>query len=378
MELVKQWYAKRIDAWEYDLATRSTDRVVRPFDWGAEWMAGWPIHSNAADTENKLRELNRLAIARSPEFFAYDPPRDFRLDGSVVRFTSAVESPYTENNTVEARYFPAKPRWKRGAKAVVVLPHWNSHAAQHVALCRGIAELGISALRISLPYHDRRMPPELTRADYAVSANVARTIDATRQSVIDVRSCYDWLQQRGYEDLGIVGTSLGSCYGFLTSAHDDRVRVNIFNHCSPHFADVVWTGLSTKHIREGIEAGRPPIAASNDVETPQVPPRLANPLPASSLEDRIDIDRLRAVWDCLSPVHHIDRFAAMNKRSLFLYATYDTTFPPDLSKNIVDRIARSGADHKVVVMPCGHYTLGESPFKFVAGYQICSFLKRNL
>jgi hypothetical protein len=29
-------------------------------------------------------------------------------------------------------------------------------------------------------------------------------------------------------------------------------------------------------------------------------------------------------------------------------------------------------------MPCGHYTLGESPFKFVAGYQICSFLKRNL
>jgi hypothetical protein len=29
-------------------------------------------------------------------------------------------------------------------------------------------------------------------------------------------------------------------------------------------------------------------------------------------------------------------------------------------------------------MPCGHYTLGESPFKFVVGYQICSFLKRNL
>jgi hypothetical protein len=30
------------------------------------------------------------------------------------------------------------------------------------------------------------------------------------------------------------------------------------------------------------------------------------------------------------------------------------------------------------VMPCGHYTLGESPFKFVVGYQICAFLKRNL
>ena len=40
-----------------------------------------------------------------------------------------------------------------------------------------------SVLRISLPYHDRRMPPELTRADYAVSANIGRTIDATRQAV---------------------------------------------------------------------------------------------------------------------------------------------------------------------------------------------------
>src|ERR1700721_53113 len=114
MELVKHWYAKKIDSWEYDLATRSTDRVVRPFDWGAEWMANWPFTSGAADTESKLRELNRIAIERSPEFFAYRPPRDFQLDGDTVRFTSPVETPYEENNTVEARFFPAEERWKRG------------------------------------------------------------------------------------------------------------------------------------------------------------------------------------------------------------------------------------------------------------------------
>ncbi len=154
---------------------------------------------------------------------------------------------------MHARYFPAKPRFKRGPKAVVVLPHWNASPQQHVALCEGIAKLGISTLRISLPYHDRRMPPELTRADYAVSANIGRTIDATRQAVIDVRSCFDWLEQRGYTDLGIVGTSLGSCYAFLATAHDERIRVNVFNHCSTYIADVVWTGLSTRHIRQGIE-----------------------------------------------------------------------------------------------------------------------------
>jgi hypothetical protein len=347
MEMVKSWYGRRMDAWEMDLATRSTDRVVRPFDWGLEWTQAWPVHSAEPDPETRIRELNRMALENSAEFFDYIPPRDFRIEGSALRFTSAVDTPYRENNTVHARYFPAHPRFKRGPKAVVVLPHWNASPQQHVALCAAIAKVGISALRISLPYHDHRMPPELTRADYAVSANIGRTIDATRQAVIDVRSCYDWLQQRGYTDLGIVGTSLGSCYSFLASAHDPRIRVNVFNHCSTYFADVVWTGLSTRHIREG-------------------------------LEGTIDAERLRAAWDCVSPVHYMDRFGAQKQRSFFLYATYDTTFLPEFSRQVVEHIRKRGLDHKLVVMPCGHYTLGESPFKFVVGYQICAFLKRNL
>jgi hypothetical protein len=230
---------------------------------------------------------------------------------------------------------------------VVVLPHWNAHAGQHIGLCEGIAALGITALRLSLPYHDHRMPPELHRADFAVSANVARTIDATRQAVIDVRACFDWLEREGFEDLGIVGTSLGSCYAFLASAHDERLKTNVFNHCSTTFADVVWTGLSTKHIREGIE-------------------------------NEVTVDRLRKVWDCVSPVHYIDQFAAMKKKSFFMYTTYDTTFRPEFSRQIVEQIRRSGADHKLVVLPCGHYTMGETPFKFIAGYHIVNFLKRNL
>jgi len=101
---------------------------------------------------------------------------------------------------------------------------------------------------------DQASPAELKRADYAVSANVARTIDATRQAVIDTRSCVDWLIGQGYERIGLVGTSLGSCYGFLASVHDPRIEVNVFNHCSTYFADVVWEGLSSQHIRQSLES----------------------------------------------------------------------------------------------------------------------------
>lgn len=344
---MKQAYQRWIENWEQRLAFRSTNRVVRPFEWGVEWTAGWPcalrLPRNGHDPETYIRLMNRETIAASDEFFGYRTPADFRLEASLLRFTSAVKTPYPENNIVHGQWFPAK----KGPRAVVVVPHWNASATQHNALARGLSKLGISALRLSLPYHDYRMPPELERADYAVSSNIARTIDATRQAVIDIRSAVDWLYAQGYRRVGLVGTSLGSCYAFLASAHDNRLRVNVFNHCSTYFADVVWTGLSTRHIRQG-------------------------------LETEIDLDRLREVWRAISPPSYAEKFASMQKRSLFLYTKYDTTFPPELSAKVIEEARRLKWDHRTVVLPCGHYTLGETPFKFIDGYHICSFLKRNL
>lgn len=345
---MKRIYKRWMEDWENRLCFKTNNRVVRPFEWGLDWLNDWPPGvappKNGHTAEEYLRELNQRVISGSDHFFAYVPPADFHLEGDMLRFTSAVRTPYPENNTVHAQWHPAE---KHNGRAVIVLPHWNASFNQHGGLCRGIRMLGISALRISLPYHDYRMPPELTRADYAVSSNIGRTLDATRQAVIDVRSCLDWLESQGYNRLGIVGTSLGSCYSFLASAHDPRLKVNVFNHCSTYFADVVWTGLSTQHIREGIES-------------------------------EIDVDRLRAVWDAISPAHYLDHFARWPKKSKFIYASYDTTFLPEFSKEVIGRIQKRGIDNNVVVLPCGHYTLGESPYKFLDGYHICSFLRRWL
>ncbi|MGI8742095.1 MAG: alpha/beta hydrolase family protein [Bryobacteraceae bacterium] len=343
---MKNWYARRISKWESGLCFRSTNRVVRPFDWGLDWTERWPQAQmqvrNGHSPAQYLSELNRLAIADSDVFFGYRTPPDFKLDNGILRFSSPVETPYPENNIVHAQWFPAK-----GDRAVVLLPHWNAPADGHNALCRGLSKLGISALRISLPYHDYRMPAELQRADYAVSANLARTIDATRQAVIDVRCCFDWLESQGYQRFGVVGTSLGSCYACLASAHDSRIKVNVFNHCATYFADVVWTGLSSQHIRQ-------------------------------ALEPHIDVAGLRDAWMAISPVNYLEKFAGKKSKSLFIYTSYDTTFLPEFSKAIINRMREHKVDHKVVVLPCGHYTMGEMPFKIIDGYHICSFLKRNL
>ena len=163
--------------------------------------------------------------------------------------------------------------------------------------------------------------------------------------MIDVRCCLDWLAQQGYDRLGIVGTSLGSCYAFLAAAHDPRIRVAAFNHASTYFADVVWHGQSTRHIREGLEA-------------------------------QIDVERLRGLWSAISPMSYFNQFARWPKKSLVVYAKYDLTFLPEFSRQVVEQFVRHRLDHKVAVLPCGHYTTGETPYKYLDGWQIASFLRR--
>ena len=344
-------YGRWMNGWENRLCSRATNRVVRPFEWGLEWTRNWPcshrLPQNGHDPLSYLKALNGAVMESSDEFFAYRVPDDFALEGNLLRFSSPVTTPYPENNRVHAQWFPAADKPGRRRVATLVLPHWNASASQHGALCVGLAKLGISALRVSLPYHDYRMPAELERADYAVSSNVARTIDATRQAVIDTRCCVDWLENQGYQSVGIVGTSLGSCYAFLASVHESRLRVNVFNHCSTYVADVVWEGLSTQHIKQ-------------------------------SMEREVTLDQLREAWLAISPPQYVQRFAGLKKKPLFIYARYDTTFPTRLSKQVIAKARELGFDHQAVGLPCGHYTLGETPFKFIDGFLICNFLKRNL
>lgn len=334
-------YAKWIDRWEYKLATKDRNRVVRPFEWGLDWL---PEAARNGDPAKDLLEYVRTAVANSHSFFSYKTPSDYVLKGSHLTFTSAITSPYPENNTVHADFFPAADDQRR---VVLVLPQWNSDVNGHVGLCKLLNKYGISALRMSLAYHDRRMPPELERADYHVSSNIGRTIHAARQSVVDARSCLDWLSDRGYRRLGILGTSLGSCIAFITAAHDERISAGVFNHVSMYFSDVVWTGLSTQHVRRGFG-------------------------------DHVTQDELRSYWSIISPATYLPRMCGRKMKFLLIWAKYDTTFLPVFSKQVLAAFSELKLDHEVVTLPCAHYTTGKFPFNLIDGLSMCRFLHRKL
>jgi hypothetical protein len=391
--MVRKLYARSMFAWETALTTRDTNRIVRPVEWGFDWLEDFaqprglmPHPGIMCDpaavraNEAALLAISDAALHDRESFYSYTRPTDYRLEerhpllfptnvrpetlrrdaalraaaedgrakkAQFLRFTSPVRTPYPENDLVNARWYPAPPERQAGKpkQAIVVMPQWNADAFSHNVLCALFNRFGISALRLSKPYHDIRRPAELERADYAVSSNLGRTIAACRQAVVDIRACLDWLEMQGYEQFGVLGTSLGSCYAFIAAAMDPRLQVCAFNHASMSFGDVVWTGQSSRHIR-------------------------------AAFETVMTQDQLNGIWASISPVSFMDLFSAAPRKVLAVHATYDLTFLRRYSLEVLESFRRYAIDFESRVLPCGHYTTGETPYKFMDGWFLGSFVYR--
>lgn len=336
--MLKRYMHKR----ERYFAMLNDNRVIRPFEWGTEFITDNP---NGDDPRKLFAEYSKKAVANSDEFFFDPQTADFELTHDQLKWTSGVATPSPENNTGYATYFPQATNRKA---AVLVLPHWNAKAGSYFDLCKFFNKVGLSSLRLTLPYHEERMPPELERADYLVVPNVGRTLQSLRQSVVDTRSAVAWLKQQGYEKVGVVGTSIGSCVGFFAFVHDMTIDAAVFNHVSGYVADVVWEGLSTYHVREGIG-------------------------------DNVELEELREYWMPISPMAYMDRLATLPERpQRYIYTLYDLSFPVDLSREVIRELRRRKIKHSEVKMPCGHYTLGTKPWVYIDGYKIISYLHKHL
>jgi len=83
---------------------------------------------------------------------------------------------------------------------------------------------------------------------------------------------------------------------------------------------------------------------------------------------------VRQMFLGISPMSYMERFATTPKRSLVVHATYDLTFPLHLSLDVLDNFQRRGVDYVSKVLPCGHYTTGETPYKYLDGWYLGSFV----
>jgi len=343
---MQSWFERKIRRYEHRRWTTDDNRRVRPFEWGLEHIGG---STDGRDPKQFLREYARQAIDSSDTWFWAPPVDDYQLDAeNVLRFTSTIESPWPENDTVHAQFFPASSHLRgKPGPAVLVLPNWNAKWHGQRSLCEWLQRLGISALKLSMPYHDRRMAKGHERADQLVGANIGLTLQANRQAVQDTRSCLTWLEQQGFTQLGILGTSIGSSIGYITLMHDPRVRAGGFFHVSTYFADVVSQGMTTNHVWEG-------------------------------LREHVSVEELREYWAPISPMPFVERGMGAGRNSFMVYGKYDPTFLPELTGQMLSALRKHGAHPRTLELSCGHYSLELAPFSYIAGYRMLTYFRSEL
>src|SRR2546428_2599066 len=219
------WLEQAIRRYEHRRWTTDDNRMVRAFEWGLEYIGG---RAEEPDPRAFLHRWADETIEKSTAWLATSPARDYRLEDGVLTFSSSVDSPWPANNVVHGRFFPAKT----SGPAVLILPNWNAKWQGQTELCRWLNRLGISALKMSLPYHDRRMAPGHERADQLVGSNIGLTLQANRQAVVDVRRSLQRPARQLSGKLGLVGTRIGSPVGVITMAHELLAHAGVFLHVS--------------------------------------------------------------------------------------------------------------------------------------------------
>ncbi|PHQ72139.1 MAG: dienelactone hydrolase-related enzyme [Paracoccus sp.] len=334
-------YHKWLDRWDERRGKRSDD-VKQTTNLDLRSDLAFP----KAETVASLAEFGALAaaaVADSPSFYGVETeaPAASWKDGW-ISFPSSVCTETPENNTVHAKVTAASS----SDHALIVFHHWNA-TSRNAQLARFFTSRGLTVVEMAMPYHLERHRPGSNHADYMLSPNLGRTIQSVRQAVLDGRQLVAFLQRRGYGTVSVLGISLGSWVAGLIAAHEPKVTKAALFLTGGSLADMVWTGIATRHIR-------------------------------ASLEGEIALCELRRAWAPLNIESYANRLARSGLEIQILLAERDTVVVPALSESLVAELDRSGAQSHVTRMNCGHYSLTLPPYVIKAGIGTAKFLNRKV
>ena len=279
----------------------------------------------------------------SDAFFELKPIQNFKKTGNRIEFDSPIQTLTPENNRVSGDFF--KSKGKRAA--VLILGHWNAGKSTYNRLAKIYSLHGISALRMSLPYHDERRPHSMPIASGLLSSDLNLTVQSMQQSVLEARMAVSWLQEQGYVHIGVVGASLGSAIALLASCHDSRIEAMVGYLTAAEIADIVWHGSATRHLRE-------------------------------VFDQDFKLEQLRDAWSCVSPGNYLEKLVRPRFSMHVGWARYDTVCPTRLTKGMLARLRRLKVPVSSASYACGHNTLASAPFIYTSGLRGIYFMRKKL
>lgn len=182
----------------------------------------------------ELGEIERAETMLADDGFfptGASPPDQLIFHGThEFRFQSRVTTPWAENNVVHGKLYRAGKDWI-GKPSVLLVHGWNGELGyyyQFPFIARLLNRSGLNAAMLELPYHARRRPTGNGAINNFISHDLVRMLEATQQSIADLRAVLAWLRAQGSPLTGMWGVSLGAWLTGLVAALDPAVRSAVF------------------------------------------------------------------------------------------------------------------------------------------------------
>ncbi len=272
-----------------------------------------------SDEEARVPELFRMEAARFPyELELLRSTTSYNV--SALRFPTPLPSPDEVNNTVHAEYF--QPKGVENCPGVIVLHILGADFALSRFIAARLADSGVAALFVKLPYYGERRPEASARF---LSADIDRSMLAMRQGVCDVRRATAWLADRPEVDseaLGITGISLGGIVGAVASAADPKLNNAALLLAGGGLADILWDMPEREaraYKQQWIDAGR----------------------------TKADLEVLTLPFDPLTYAHRLQ-----GKRVLMIAGKTDEVIPPSAT----ELLWKAAGQPPIHWYDCGHYS----------------------
>ena len=205
--------------------------------------------------------LTKKEYLENPELFysKSDKMPDFTLTGVVdiegieivdVKFPSPVQTKHAENDIVHGLYF--KAAGKRDFATVILLHGWGrSNLWKEKKIAIGLARNNINCFILKLPYHFERTPEGTWSGEYAITGDILRTVEGTRQLVIEARTVSSWLRRQQVEKVVISGISLGGMMAHLAMAAE-AFDAGITILAGGNNAGIIWEGIATRSVKDDL------------------------------------------------------------------------------------------------------------------------------
>jgi pimeloyl-ACP methyl ester carboxylesterase len=227
------------------------------------------------------------------------PPLPAKVTASNVRtrrsldveleFDSPVRSPYPENNRVRCRV-----RRAAAPRASIVLVHglFEENLEIYDFFISMLGEQGCDVYLLILPYHYHRKPVESAfSGEYFWSADLARSAQAFKQAVYDLRQLVGHVAATSPLPLRVAGFSMGAGVALALAARMEFAFVFAINPVC-NMSELVWESALFSTIRRDLEAAGLGLADARAAYAPFEP--LAVRAPATPA-GRIAV--ARSIWD---------------------------------------------------------------------------------